>query len=745
MAWTLRRLLTPKPRWVSRRRLRALALFVGTLILISCETTPSPKSTPEPADTTPTQQVGLRPRALESQRPATPAASESLSPAAVSATDSSAFIQVANGENHTCALRGSGQVECWGSNDQGQLDVPEDARFRQITSGWRFSCGIQKDGNLRCWGRNNHQQAEPPAGRFTTVDAGWDHACGIRGTAAICWGRNANDRAAVPRRGEFTAIGAGAEHSCGLSTTGRLVCWGKNDNGRADSRDGPFRALAVGIAHTCVLRGDGTPFCQGANDAGQTSPPIAAFTHISAGHDHTCGSLPSGHLMCWGGQAGASASGPFAPPGRFTSLSTGWQTACALNDLADVLCWPSAHIARQPSRLHHLLLHMVVPKHLFRTPTDVAPWPRGGLAIAERSGEIVRLTPELVVEPIANLTAVVDANGGEKGLLSLAVDPQFTDHAYIYVYYTRTNDDDPPTTFARLSRFPVIDGRASADGERVILDIRRHTQSTRHWGGAIRFGPDGMLYLGIGDAGCLDCPQDLRSLHGKIIRIDVRDASPAQPYRVPDTNPFVGVSEARPEVWASGLRNPWRMSFDSTDGRLWTADVGNNLQEEVTVVERGANLGWPILEGTLCANGDELESSQAHAIEGHGSIYDSRCNDIQNLTAPLISYANRRHMNSAIIGGVVYRGAAMPWLNGTYVFGDYCSGRIWALDGDLDAGWRMIEVADLERFINSIGVDAHGEILVLTLGGPIYRLAEAGGAFASSVTHRPLVTFMARR
>ncbi|MDE2903078.1 MAG: PQQ-dependent sugar dehydrogenase [Chloroflexota bacterium] len=726
-------------------QLRALALFIGALILVSCETTPSPKSTPEPAETTPTQQVGLRPRALESRRPATPAASESLSPAAVSATDRSAVVQVANGENHACALRGTGQVECWGSNDQGQLDVPEDARFQQVTSGWRFSCGIQKDGSLRCWGRNNHQQAEPPAGRFSTVDAGWDHACGIRGTAAICWGRNANDRAAAPRRGEFTAIGAGAEHSCGLSTTGRLVCWGKNDNGRADSRDGPFRALTVGIAHTCVLRGDGTPFCQGANDAGQSSPPVAVFTHISAGHDHTCGSLPSGYLMCWGGQpADAPASGIFAPSGRFTSLSTGWQTACALDAQADIICWSSAHIVRPPSRFQHVQLDQVAPESLFSSPTDVAPWP-SGLVIAERKGEIVRLTPEMVVEPIVDLTAVVDANGGEKGLLSLAVDPQFTDHAYIYVYYTRTSDDDPPTTFARLSRFPVIDGRASADGERVILDIGRHTQSTRHWGGAIRFGPDGLLYLGIGDAGCLDCPQDLRSLHGKILRIDVRDASPAQPYRAPDSNPFVDVPEARPEVWAYGLRNPWRMSFDSTGERLWVADVGSHFQEEVTVARPGANLGWPRIEGTLCTAVAEFESLSADALESHESIYDSPCKAIHDVARPIMTYAARHHGNCAIIGGIVYGGASMPWLAGTYLFGDYCSGRIWALADDVDAGWRMVQMADLEHPIISFGVDGNGELLVLTHDGPIYRLAEAVLGSAPSVTHRPLVTFSARR
>ena len=359
---------------------------------------------------------------------------------------------------------------------------------------------------------------------------------------------NANGRATPPSDVEFTATGAGAEHSCGLSTSGRLVCWGKNDNGRADSRDGPFRALAVGTGHICFLHNDGTPLCQGANDVGQSSPPAAAFIDISAGYDHTCGSLPSSHRMCWGGRPGdALASGIFAPPGRFRSLSIGWQTACALSAQADVPCWTSTHIVRPPSRFQHVQLDEVAPEFLFSSPTAVAPWPRGGLVIAERNGEIVRLTTEMVVEPIVDLTAVVDSDGGEKGLLSLAVDPQLANHAYINVSYTRQRADTSGTAIARLARLPIVDGRAILDDELVILDIKRPTPSANHFGGDIRFGPDGLLWLGIGDAYCLASPQDLDTLHGTIIRIDVRSASPAQPYRVPATNPFVGVPGARPE------------------------------------------------------------------------------------------------------------------------------------------------------------------------------------------------------
>lgn len=192
---------------------------------------------------------------------------------------------------------------------------------------------------------------------------------------------------------------------------------------------------------------------------------------------------------------------------------------------------------------------------------------------------------------------------------------------------------------------PIFDGRAILDDELVILNIERPTASPHHWGGAIRFGPDGQLYLGIGDATCRVCPQDLGTLQGKIIHIDVRDASPAQPYRVPNSNPFVGVPGARPEIWAYGLRNPWRMAFDPHDGRLWIADVGSHSQEEVTVARHGANLGWP-----------------------------------------LITYATHQHGDCAIVGGAVYSGTQMPWLMGSHLFGDYCSGRIWALVSDVGDG-----------------------------------------------------------
>ncbi len=650
------------------------------------------------------------------------------------------IVRVAAGENHTCVLRGDGQIECWGeANDQEQLDYPEDLRFQEITSGWRFSCGIQTNGMISCWGRNNHRQTDPPEGTFQAVDAGWDHACGLSGTTAVCWGRNANERATPPTDVEFTAIGAGAEHSCGLTAAGDLVCWGKNDNGRADSRSGPFEALTVGIAHTCVLDSNGRASCQGNNSAGQSEPPETSFVEISAGADHTCGTLATGHLECWGASPGGSPNLAFAPAGRFTTISLGWKSGCGINLADQVVCWTSGHVIRPPDRYGRLAMTLVTPRSLFSNPTEILPWPTGGLAVAEKAGSIAIITRELIITQKLNLTDIVDSDGGEKGLLSAAIDPQFNDRRFIYLYYTLHVGSDPDSQIARLSRFSVTNESISRDSELVILDIHRSTNADIHWGGSIRFGPDGLLYLGIGDAACEDCPQDLTSLHGKIIRIDVRDANVDQPYRIPNDNPYSGIPDVRPEIWAIGVRNPWRMSFDSKDGSLWVGDVGDRFEEEVSVVSRGANLGWPMLEGSICRNVDDYVKLNYYALE-EGTIYDDQCIDLEHLNNPIISYTTRRTGNCAIIGGLVYRGTAIPWLSGTYIFGDFCSGRIWALHEDHTRNHNKVLIVELDGLITSFGMDGEKELLVSMVGGQIYRLVEADGGFSSSVTHFPLST-----
>lgn len=697
------------------RALVALSL----LALAACEDVSAPKSPPDEAPTT-------RPPPLLTQ------ATSAERPAAVPIPHAPAFVQVAAGENHACALRRDGKVECWGANTHGQLNVPKDLRFQKIASGWNFVCGIQIDGTITCWGRNSHQQVAPPKGQFTAIDAGWDHACALSGTTAACWGRTDNDRATPPPDVHFTAIGAGAEHSCGLSTDGDLVCWGRNDNGRAHSREGPFRSLAVGIAHTCVLNADGTAVCQGDNAAGQSDPPDTAFAQISAGADFTCGTLATGHVECWGGRKVEAENVPFGLSGRFTAVSAGWFSACATNRDGHVICWLTAAERLRPEPYARLQLANVFPESALSNPVEVFPWPYGGLAVVERIGRIVVLTAEHHIEQILDLTDIVDLDGNEKGMLSAAIDPRFEEYKYIYVYYSTWHDSQKDKALARLSRFPVVDGRTVREQELIILDNIRDVKADRHYGGAIRFGPDGMLYLGIGDALCFECPQSLETLHGKIIRIDIRGASVDAPYKTPDDNPQWDAPEARPEIWAYGLRNPWRMAFDSQNGSLWVGDVGQHDYEEVSIVAAGANLGWPIMEGMHCFELDE-ESGETYAIST-----GLPCIEDKQFTEPVTSYDHSG--NCAIVGGIVYRGTAMPWLRGTYVFGDYCSGKIWALDGDADTGWRMIEVADLDWPLSSFGTDAGGEVLVLTFGGPMLRLVDTESDYAPSVSHTPLIT-----
>ena len=579
-----------------------------------------------------------------------------------------------------------------------------------------------------------------PDGKFTALDAGWDHACALGSNGTTCWGWDADGRTTPPPGVVFTAIGAGAEHSCGLTLRGDLRCWGKNDNGRADSRSGPFLALAVGIAHTCVLRSDGTAFCQGDNAAGQSDPPDTVFTQITAGSEHTCGILPTGALECWGGSTDKVSKienrQPVAPAGIFSSINAGWKSTCAVNAQGHAECWEFVYQVNPFPPYDRLNFKNVLPGYTSHQPTEVFPWPTGGLAVAEKAGSIVAYTAGSEPIHILDLTDKTDSDGPENGLLSAAVDPEFSEFPFLYVFYTTPAESEEYETLTRLTRFPVVEGVAVREEELIILDIPQTKPDDYHYGGAIRFGPDGMLYLGIGDGHCFLCPQSLESLHGKIIRIDVRGASAEQPYKVPDDNPLIGMPNARPEIWAYGLRNPWRMAFDPRDGELWVGDVGMHAQEEVTIAAAGANLGWPVFEGSDCFTIDDIVRDHEY-----DTVTEYDCGEFEDLTAPVISYG--RSQGCAIVGGVVYRGAEIPWLDGVYLFSDFCTGKIWALDKGAQAGWRMIEVADLTWPVSSFGTDAAGNVYVLTFAGPILRLVEAEAGYAASpVSIVPSVTIM---
>ena len=342
---------------------------------------------------------------------------------------------------------------------------------------------------------------------------------------------------------------------------------------------------------------------------------------------------------------------------------------------------------------------------VFARPVELFPWPEGGLAIAEKTGEINLYHIDKPGRGLLDLRTVTDAGLLETGLLSAATDPEFEEFQFLYVYYWVNHRALGGKQRTRLSRFPVVHGKVQRSQELILVEVFQPHDI--HNGGAIRFGPDGMLYLGIGDGGWWNAVGDsqrMNNLLGTIIRIDIRDASEQQPYRIPADNPAIDDTDARPEIYAWGLRNPWRMAFDAHDGTLWAGDVGAGEYEEINIIEAGGNYGWNFYEGKDCIAEAEYCATLEHIPPVTVVPHSQGC---------------------AIIGGVVYRGAAIPWLQGTYLFGDYCTHRVWALTHDGNADWEMRHLTRLERPIGSFGVDAAGEVYALTFGGPVMRLVEA--------------------
>ena len=291
--------------------------------------------------------------------------------------------------------------------------------------------------------------------------------------------------------------------------------------------------------------------------------------------------------------------------------------------------------------------------------------------------------------------------GYEEGFLGLALDPGFDDNGFLYAYYSHSPGGAGRST--RLVRLATTgEGETFefvGDSELVLLEIRQ--PDWNHNGGSLLFGPDGMLYLGIGDGGGDGDPksngQNPGTMLGTVIRIDVRNASAEEPYTVPPDNPMTGVDGARPEVWAYGLRNPWRMSFDRETGHLWAGDVGQYHAEEVDVIRPGEDYGWSVAEGSSCFPQDEP------------------C-ETAGLTPPVWEYG--RSLGCAIIGGYVYRGQAIPSLEGWYVYADYCSKHLRAIHAETAAAGQATESVSLfddgPRFVFSLAEDASGEIYLLT-------------------------------
>lgn len=281
--------------------------------------------------------------------------------------------------------------------------------------------------------------------------------------------------------------------------------------------------------------------------------------------------------------------------------------------------------------------------------------------------------------------------GNEEGLLGLAFPPDFATSRRFYVNYSAGN---PRRSV--ISRFTAPGAAADPASERVILEVPQ--PAANHNGGALAFGPDGMLYIALGDGGGAGDPnrngQNVNTILGKILRIDVSGDG----YTVPADNPFAA-GGGRGEIWAWGLRNPWRIAFDTVTGQLWTADVGEAAWEEVDRIVRAGNYGWGTLEGDFC--------------------YRTACVTPAGALAPRATYSH--DFGCSVTGGYVYRGTSMPELQGWYIYGDFCSGRVWAVDIASDDG-AAIPLADTGRSISSFAQDNAGEVYLVTFNDAIYRL-----------------------
>jgi len=323
----------------------------------------------------------------------------------------------------------------------------------------------------------------------------------------------------------------------------------------------------------------------------------------------------------------------------------------------------------------------------------------GRLFIIEKSGRI-RLVEsgQLVSAPFLDIRDRVGSSGSEQGLLGLAFDLNYSENGFLYVDYT---DLDGNTV---VSRFTATDSNhADSASEQVVLT--QDQPAANHNGGQLAFGPDGYLYISFGDGGgggdTFGNGQNQQSWLASILRIDV---SNGLPYSVPSDNPFLSKPQARPELWAKGLRNPWRFSFDRQTGEMYIADVGQGNYEEVNVIPQGKggeNFGWPIMEGLHCYT-------------------TTSCNQ-SGYVLPVVEYDHSQ--GCSITGGYVYRGSKFPSLNGTYFFGDYCSGIIWGLRRDATNEWHVAKLLDTELQLSSFGEDDAGEIYVLDLGGgTVYQI-----------------------
>lgn len=319
------------------------------------------------------------------------------------------------------------------------------------------------------------------------------------------------------------------------------------------------------------------------------------------------------------------------------------------------------------------------------------------LFVVDQPGEIYVYQDGAMLEtPFLDISSIVNDQGNEQGLLGLAFHPDYAENGYFFVNYTA---QDGSTVVARYSVSADDPNLADPDSEEVVIWIEQ--PFANHNGGMLAFGPDGYLYIGMGDGGSAGDPnnngQDPFTLLGAMLRLDIN----TEPYAIPLDNPFADGTEGRPEIWAIGLRNPWRFSFDRATGDLYIADVGQNQYEEVNFQPAdstgGENYGWNIYEGRHSYEGQELDGT----------------------VKPIAEYSH--DLGCSVTGGYVYRGSELPELEGVYLYADYCSGTIFWLK-NTDGEWEGDVFMNTDSPISSFGEDANGEIYVTDHLGRVFKL-----------------------
>jgi len=323
----------------------------------------------------------------------------------------------------------------------------------------------------------------------------------------------------------------------------------------------------------------------------------------------------------------------------------------------------------------------------------------GRLFVVEQAGLIYVLSGSDAgdKELFLDIRNLIDDSGNEMGLLGLTFHPDYAENGQFFVNYT----DSRGTVIARFDTAGSRGDPASLD---VILSFEQ--PFSNHNGGHLEFGPDGYLYIATGDGGSGGDPlghaQNRQTFHGNILRIDIDNWGPQGSYAIPPDNPYAGNSDGYlEEIYAYGLRNPWRFSFDPLTGLLWAGDVGQNAVEEINIIDQGKNYGWNIMEGSKCFNPP------------------TGC-DSTGLEMPVYEYLHP--LGRSITGGYVYRGSELPRLEGAYIYADFISGLIWALwyqDGEVKANHK---IADTNLRISSFGVDDDHELYFTAFDGRVYRL-----------------------